>query len=162
VSVSRIPSDTQLRAWRSMAMVHTALVESLEAELWESRQLHFGWYDVLVTLRLSDGAMRMSELAEMALISRSAATRLVDKIEQAGYVERYVCPTDRRGMVVSLTPEGRKVQERAAPIVLRQLQNHFGRYLDQEQAEAMAENFERILEGEGIRIPSRLPARSAP
>jgi DNA-binding MarR family transcriptional regulator len=144
-----------------MAMVHTALVESLEAELWESRKLHFGWYDVLVTIRLSGGAMRMSELAEMALISRSAATRLVDKIEEAGYVERHVCPTDRRGMVVSLTPEGRKVQERAAPIVLRQLQNHFGRYLDQEQAEAMAQNFERILEGEGVRIPSRLPARSA-
>jgi DNA-binding MarR family transcriptional regulator len=144
-----------------MAMVHTALVESLEAELWEFRKLHFGWYDVLVTIRLSGGAMRMSELAEMALISRSAATRLVDKIEEAGYVERYVCPTDRRGMVVSLTPEGRKVQERAAPIVLRQLQNHFGRYLDQEQAEAMAQNFERILEGEGVRIPSRLPARSA-
>jgi len=143
-------------------MVHTALVESLEAELWESRQLHFGWYDVLVTLRLSGGSMRMSELAETALISRSAATRLVDKIEQAGYVERYVCPTDRRGMVVSLTPEGRKVQERAAPIVLRQLQNRFGRYLDQEQAEALAETFERILKGEGIRIPSRLPARSLP
>jgi DNA-binding MarR family transcriptional regulator len=144
-----------------MAMVHTALVESLEAELWESRRLHFGWYDVLVTIRLSGGAMRMSELAEMALISRSAATRLVDKIEQAGYVERHICPTDRRGMVVSLTPEGRKVQERAAPIVLRQLQNHFGRYLDQRQAEAMAENFERILEGEGVRIPSGSPARSA-
>jgi DNA-binding MarR family transcriptional regulator len=144
-----------------MAMVHTSIVESLETELWESRRLHFGWYDVLVTIRLFGGAMRMSELAEMALISRSAATRLVDKIEEAGYVERYVCPTDRRGMVVSLTPEGRKVQERAAPVVLRQLQNHFGRYLDQEQAEAMALNFERILEGEGVRIPSRLPARNA-
>lgn len=159
--MSRIPSDTQLRAWRSMAMVHIALVESLEAELWEARRLHFGWYDVLVTIRLSGGAMRMSELAEMALISRSAATRLVDKIEEAGYVERYVCPTDRRGMVVSLTPDGRKVQERAAPIVLRQLQNHFGRYLDEEQAEAMAETFERILEGEGVRIPSRSLAPSA-
>ena len=142
-------------------MVHTALVESLEAELWESRKLHFGWYDVLVTIRLSGGAMRMSELAEMALISRSAATRLVDKIEEAGYVERYVCPTDRRGMVVSLTPEGRKVQERAAPIVLRQLQSHFGRYLDESEAESMAQSFERILEGEGIGIPPRPAVKSA-
>jgi DNA-binding MarR family transcriptional regulator len=143
-----------------MAMVHSSIVESLEAELWESRRLHFGWYDVLVTIRLSGGAMRMSELAEMALISRSAATRLVDKIEEAGYVERYVCPTDRRGMVVSLTPEGRKVQERAAPIVLRQLQSRFGRYLDQEQAEAMADNFERILIGEGVRVPAGPAAKS--
>ena len=144
-----------------MAMVHSAILESLEAELWKARQLHFGWYDVLVTIRLSGGAMRMSELADMALISRSAATRLVDKIEEAGYVERYICPTDRRGMVVSLTDQGRKVQERAAPVVLRGLQRHFGDYLDQEQAEAMANNFERILRGEGIRIPSGPAVRSA-
>jgi DNA-binding MarR family transcriptional regulator len=144
-----------------MAMVHTAIVEALEDELWETRGLHFGWYDVLVTIRLSGGAMRMSELAEMALISRSAATRLVDKIEEAGYVERHVCPTDRRGMEVSLTAEGRKVQERAAPIVLRRLQKHFGAYLDEEQAVAMADTFERILVGQGVRVPSRPPARTA-
>jgi DNA-binding MarR family transcriptional regulator len=96
----------------------------------------------------------MSELAEMALISRSAATRLVDKIEDAGFVERYVCPTDRRGMVVALTTEGRKVQERAAPVFLRGLQNHFGQYLDGPQAEVMAETFERLLVGEGHKIPS--------
>ena len=137
-----------------MAMVHTAIVEALEAELWEARQLHFSWYDVLVTLRLSGGAMRMSELAEMALISRSAATRLVDKIEDAGLVERYVCATDRRGMVVSLTPEGRKAQERAAPVFLRGLQKHFGQYLDDAQASDMGDTFDRLLAGEGIRIPS--------
>jgi DNA-binding MarR family transcriptional regulator len=152
--MSRIPSETQLRAWRSMAMVHTAILEALETELWEAHKLHFAWYDVLVTIRLSGGAMRMSELAEMALISRSAATRLVDKIEEAGYVERHVCPTDRRGMVVSLTPEGRKVQSRAAPVVLRALQRRFGRYFDEDQAEAMADTFERLLVGEGLRVPS--------
>ena len=144
-----------------MAMAHTAILESLEAELWEARQLHFGWYDVLVTLRLSGGSMRMSELAELALISRSAATRLVDKIEEAGYVERYICPTDRRGMVVSLTAEGRRVQERAAPVVLRGLERHFGRYFDEEQAETMANTFERLLVGEGLRTPTGPAVRSA-
>ena len=144
-----------------MAMVHTAILESLEAELWEARKLQFGWYDVLVTIRLSGGSMRMSELADLALISRSAATRLVDKIEAAGYVERHICPTDRRGMVVSLTTEGRKVQERAAPIVLRGLEQHFGRYLDEEQAEWMATTFERILIGEGMRTIAGPAVRSA-
>ena len=144
-----------------MAMLHSAILEALETELWETHRLHFAWYDVLVTIRLSGGAMRMSELAEIALISRSAATRLVDKIEEAGYVERYVCPTDRRGMVVSLTAEGRKVQSRAAPVVLRGLQSHFGRYLDEDQAEAMADTFERILLAEGLRVPSREAVRAA-
>lgn len=144
-----------------MAMVHTAILESLEAELWEARQLHFGWYDILVTIRLSGGSMRMSELADLALISRSAATRLVDKIEEAGYVERHICPTDRRGMVVSLTPEGRKVQERAAPVVLRGLERHFGRYLEEDEAEAMADYFDRILVGEGLRTIARPAVPSA-
>ncbi len=144
-----------------MAMVYGALLESLEDELWAARRLHFAWYDVLVTIRLSGGAMRMSELADMALISRSAATRLVDKIEEAGYVERRVCPTDRRGMVVSLTAQGRDVQERAARVVLRGLQKHFGAYLDEEQAESMANTFERILAGEGLPTPSRPPAAIA-
>jgi len=143
-------------------MVHAAILEALEAELWEARGLHFAWYDILVTIRLSGGAMRMSELAELALISRSAATRLVDRIENAGLVERYICPTDRRGMVVALTPEGRKVQERAAPVVLRGLHAHFGRYLDEEQAETMAATFERLLTGEGIRTPSSPRAVRSP
>ena len=142
-------------------MVHTAILESLEAELWEARRLHFGWYDVLVTIRLSGGSMRMSELADLALISRSAATRLVDKIEEAGYVERHICPTDRRGMVVSLTPEGRKVQERAAPIVLRGLERRFGRYLDEDEAETMANCFDRILVGEGLQTIARPAVRNA-
>ena len=137
-----------------MARVHTAILEGLETELWEAHRLHFSWYDVLVTIRLSGGAMRMSELAEVALISRSAATRLVDKIEEAGYVERHVCPTDRRGMVVSLTEAGRRVQSRAAPVVLRGLQRRFGRYLDEDQAEALADTFERVLLGEGLRVPA--------
>ena len=105
--------------------------------------------------------MRMSELADLALISRSAATRLVDKIEEAGYVERHICPTDRRGMVVSLTAEGRRVQERAAPIVLRGLERHFGRYLDEAEAEAMANCFDRILVGEGLRTIARPAVRNA-
>ena len=142
-------------------MVHTAILESLEDELWEARQLHFSWYDVLVTIRLAGGSMRMSELADMALISRSAATRLVDKIERAGYVERRICPTDRRGMVVSLTEEGRKVQQGAAPVVLRGLEKHFGRYLNEQQAEDMANTFERLLIGEGLNVPSRPAVRTA-
>ena len=142
-------------------MVHTAIVESLEVELWEARRLHFGWYDILVTIRLSGGSMRMSELADLALISRSAATRLVDKIEEAGYVERHICPTDRRGMEVSLTAEGRKVQERAAPIVLRGLERHFGRYLDEDEAEEMANSLDRILVGLGLPTIAGPALRSA-
>jgi DNA-binding MarR family transcriptional regulator len=144
-----------------MAMVHTAILEALEDELWEARQLHFSWYDVLVTIRLAGGSMRMSELADMALISRSAATRLVDKIERAGYVERRICPTDRRGMVVSLTDEGRKVQQGAAPVVLRGLEKHFGRYLNEKQAEEMANTFERLLIGEGLNVPSGPAVKTA-
>lgn len=155
--MSRLPSQTQIRAWRSLALVHTGLVELLEKELWTERGLHFSWYDVLVTLRLTGGAMRMHELAEYSLLSRSAATRLVEKIEEAGLVERRICPSDRRGIVVTLTAEGRKVQERAAPLFLRTLQKHFGQHLEEEQAEMLASALERVLVGEGRSSP-RLPS----
>jgi DNA-binding MarR family transcriptional regulator len=94
----------------------------------------------------------MHELADHTLISRSAATRLIDKIEEAGLVERRVCPSDRRGMEVVLTTEGKKVQESAAPIVLRGLQRHFGRHLDLAQAETLATALESVLTGEGAAV----------
>lgn len=148
--MQRIRSEVQVRAWRSLAKVHSLLVETMEEELWAERGLHGDWYDVLVTLRLAGGSLRMHELADQALISRSAATRLIDKIEEAGLVQRRVCHSDRRGMEVVLTTEGRKVQEGAAPVVLRGLRRHFGRHLDAVQAENLAVALESVLAGEGL------------
>ena len=149
---SRVPSDTDLRAWRALMRVYSDVVDHLEADLTEAERLPLAWYEVLVNLRLAGGAMRMHELAEHLTLSRSAATRFVDRVEEAGFVERAICPTDRRGMLVTLTDAGRKAQERAAPITLRGIQKNFGNHLTAEQAEAVADALETVLQGQGKAI----------
>ncbi len=143
------PSDNQLRAWRNLMLVHGEVVERLEADLASADKLPLAWYEALVTLRLAGGGMRMHELAKEMTLTRSAATRFVDRLEEAGLVERTLCETDRRGMTVTLTKAGQLAQERAAPVALNGLRQHFARHLTEEQAAAIAAALEAVLVGEG-------------
>ncbi|MBU6423204.1 MAG: MarR family transcriptional regulator [Chloroflexota bacterium] len=79
-------------------------------------------YDVLVTLSTAPPeGVRPSDLAERALLTRSGMTRLLQRLEERGLVERHACPLDRRGRFVALTPPGRRLLRRAAPALLRGL-----------------------------------------
>jgi DNA-binding MarR family transcriptional regulator len=90
----------------------------------------------------------MHRLAELATLSRSGTTRLIDRIEAEGLVERRACPSDRRGLEVVLTAQGRELQERAAPVALRGIQEHFGRHLDDHGARRLAELLEQVVASE--------------
>src|SRR3990172_6181351 len=146
--MSRLPDESRIRAWQGVMRIHDAVSGALEAALLETSALPLPWYQVLVELRLAGGALRMHQLAEVATLSRSGTTRFVDRIEEAGLVERRVCPSDRRGMEVVLTAKGYEVQKRAAPMALRGIQEHLGRHLTQEQAQMLAEVLEGVVEGE--------------
>jgi DNA-binding MarR family transcriptional regulator len=128
--------------------VHAQVVDHLESDLADANHLPLDWYELLVTLRLAGGALRMHELAEQLTLSRSAATRFVDRVEEVGLVERTICPTDRRGMMVALTETGRRAQQSAAPVTLRGIQRHFGQHLTEQQIEELATTLEAILRGE--------------
>lgn len=149
----QVPDETRLRVWRALLGVHAGVANALEDALQETRGIPLAWYQVLVELRLAGGALRMHRLAELATLSPSGTTRLVDRIEAAGLVERRVCPTDRRGLEVVLTPEGQKVQIAAGPLVLRGIQEHLGRHLEDDQAEALATMLETVLAGERSDLP---------
>jgi len=134
--------------------VHGGVSAALEDRLAENRGLPLPWYQVLVELRLAGGSLRMHQLAELATLSRSGTTRLVDRIEAAGLVERRVCPTDRRGLEVILTAKGREVQAGAAPLVLRGIGQHFGRHLDDAQARTLMGLLEEVVEAENSEPPA--------
>src|SRR5712691_5660891 len=90
------------------------------------------WYEVLLHLNRSpEGRMRMQDLADLALQSRSGLTRVVDRMEAAGLVSREVCPSDRRGILAVITPEGRRSFRRAALLHVRGIERHFGRHLSE-------------------------------
>jgi len=102
--------EEELAAWRGMLRAHAELVRELDAELAREHDMPLSSYEVLLFLNDSeDGRMRMSELADSALLSRSGLTRLVDRLERQGLLKRERCESDARGWFAEITPEGRRV-----------------------------------------------------
>lgn len=125
VGVSR-PDETTVDAWRALLRAHVHLTAALDAELRRDQDLPLEWYDVLLQLHDHDGRLRMSELADVLLVSRSNCTRLVDRLERARLVTREVDPDDARGRLAALTVEGRRRLRRAAPTHLDGIARHVG------------------------------------
>lgn len=135
--------DPRLSAWRAFLRAHATVMRALERELIAEQGLALTDYDVLVQLATAaDRRLRMSELADALLLSRSGVTRLVDRMVAEGLVERVTCETDRRGQWASLTRAGHARLRAATPIHLRGVTEHF---LDQIGPGDLAE-LERMLE----------------
>ena len=101
--------EEELAAWRGMLRAHAELVRELDAELAREHDMPLSSYEVLLFLNDSDqGRMRMSELADSVLLSRSGLTRLVDRLERQGLLRRERCASDARGWFAESTPEGRR------------------------------------------------------
>lgn len=93
--------------WRSFLRAHARVTRVLETELIAEQRLSLAAYDVLVQLaELPDFRLRMTELADAILLSRSGVTRLVERLERAGLVSRERADGDGRGVVAVLTPVG--------------------------------------------------------
>ena len=103
-------TEEELAAWRGMLRAHAELVKALDAELTREHDLPLSSYEVLLFLNDSDqGRMRMSELADSVLLSRSGLTRLVDRLERDGLLKRERCESDARGLFAEITDEGRRL-----------------------------------------------------
>jgi DNA-binding MarR family transcriptional regulator len=140
--------SVKMRAWRTFLTAHSAVIEALSKDLESSVGLPLTWYEVLLYLKESDGGrLRMHELAESLLLSRSAATRFVDRMEAAGLVGRESCATDGRGTFVVMTDHGRDVFRRAAPVHLAGIDRYFTGNITIGEAKDMAESLGRVLEG---------------
>src|ERR1700745_3369914 len=101
---------TELGAWRGFLRAHRGLVALLDAELVARHQLPLTSYEVLLQLADSPtGALRMSDVADRVLLSRSGLTGLVDRREREGLVRRRACPSDLRGQLAEITERGREV-----------------------------------------------------
>lgn len=157
------PDDRRIDAWRALLATHAALVDRLSEELEEERDLPLPWYEVLLFLNLApDGRLRMGELAGSLLLTPSGITRLIDRMEDKGLVQRQQCPSDRRGWHAVITPAGRSQLKGAAPVHRRGIEEHFGRHLSDEEADVLADTLGRVLailrpdtaERIGVRAPA--------
>jgi DNA-binding MarR family transcriptional regulator len=118
--------DPRLATWAAFLRAHARVVRELERELQAEQRMALTDYDVLVQLAAAeDRRLRMSELADRLLLSRSGATRLVDRLVAQGLVAREICDTDRRGQWAALTDAGLDRLRAAAPTHLRGVGEHF-------------------------------------
>ena len=125
MSVTQGLTSTELTAWRSFLRAHATVVRALESELMAEHDLPLASYDVLVQLsEAPDRRLRMTELADRVLLSRSGLTRLADRLEREGLLRREACPSDARGTLAVLTEAGFERLQAAWPTHLRGVQEH--------------------------------------
>lgn len=141
--MSKKPSNG-VRAWRELMHVHSSVTSAIDATLRENVGIPGTWYEALVEIAFAGGTMRMNEFAAETTLTKSGATRFVDRLQQAGLVQRTTCPTDRRVWQLELTSRGKEVQETADPYVLDALDEHFGSKLSDEEAQILYQALHRI------------------
>lgn len=135
----------ELRAWRGLLRAHACLAKRLDAELEQAHGLPMTSYEVLYHLEeATGGRMRMCELAEQAQLSRSGLTRLVDRLEREGLLERCSCDHDARGSYACLTPAGRERLEAARGTHLAVVREHFLSRFSESELSLLADMWERI------------------
>lgn len=136
--------ERELRAWRAFLAAHATVISKLGTEMKDQFDLPVTWYDVLVQLFEAGGRLRMHELAGSLLLSRSATTRFVDRLEKADLICREACPDDRRGTFVTLTPQGRARLEEIGPSHIAGVRRHFIDLLSDAQIDVLAEALEKL------------------
>ena len=138
------PSPERLRSWRLYFESALALVDVLDAELEQAVGIPQRWYDVLVQLEESPDGIRMNELAERILYSKSGFTRVVDRMEEAGLVRRVRPEHDRRSILVVLSEKGRETMEEARRHHRNGIERHFSQHLTDADVKALTRSLEKV------------------
>lgn len=139
-------TDPKIRAWGLLLATHTALVERIELALANADLPALAWYDVLWELEQApERKLRMHELAQCIVLSRSNLTRLADRLETAGLLQREACSNDRRGNFLLLTDAGRAMRKKMWPVYRAQIVALFSNPIDDNQATVMGDGFVSIL-----------------
>jgi len=141
--------DQRITLMGLLVEAHARLTRVLGAELEEACGLPLSWYDVMIRLgRSPEGFLTMTRLAAEVSLTSGGLTRLVDRMEAAGYLERRNCPTDRRSVFVALTPAGTTMLAEATAEHLKGLDRHLLAPLDPDDRAAL-ETALRKLRGDG-------------
>lgn len=146
----KIRSTPASEAWQGVMTAFTRVNRLLANEMEAETSVSLEWYSILLILAQTDQqAMRPSDLADQIGLSRSATTRLVDRLEVAGLVERRSCSSDRRGSFVALTARGEKVFIEAGRVHLRGINQHVGSHVTEQELAQIAELLGKLADGVG-------------
>ena len=139
----RVQDPKYVETWGCLLRLQSQVVARIEEDLKKQGEISLTWYDVLLALENAPGnRLRMSEIADQIVLSRSALTRSVDKLEAEGYLRRERCSHDERGAYGVLTKKGQRALAEARPVYWAGIKKYFAGNL----TEADISNLERILE----------------
>ncbi len=140
-------SPAELAVWRTLQRAQATIIRRIESELLERHGLQLASFDVLQQLAQATGQrLRMNDLADRVLLSRSGLTRLVDRLEREGLVERHACPSDARGLFAVLTDCGRGRLEEATPTYHRRIRTCFLDRLGADELRQVAATASKLAE----------------
>lgn len=144
-------SAAELGAWRGLLRVHASLMKELDAELEAAHRLPLTSYEVLLQLADSpDQRMRMCDLADSVLLSRSGMSRLVDRLERDGLLTRAACSADARGSYAVITQAGLDLLAAARPTHHEGVRRRFLSHLSDDDLAQLADYWQRILAAQQV------------
>jgi DNA-binding MarR family transcriptional regulator len=139
-------SKEGLEAWKGLLLAHATLVEQIDKRMAQANLLPLDWYDALLALEDAPGQrLKMSELADQVLLSKSGLTRLVDRMEAKGYLRRESCMSDRRVAYAVLTPEGLNAREKSWPTYRAAIEEFYASQLSPEEAKVIGNALMRFI-----------------
>jgi DNA-binding MarR family transcriptional regulator len=141
--------DARNSLWRLFLTAQVKLLDRIEARFSNAGLPPMEWYDVLLTLKQApDHRVRLSDLADQVLLSRSNLTRLVDRLEKAELLRREPCPSDRRGTFAVLTEAGLAMQQKMWVVYAQEIAELFGKHLNNQELKVMQRVLNRMLAAE--------------
>ena len=155
---SRASTRDRVASWRALLLAQSAVLRAIDADLQRAGHVPLHWYDVLLELDAApQRRLRIQELAARVVLTRTRVSRLVDRLVDAGLAERQPDPDDGRACFAALTPAGRAALRAAAPVYLAGIEQHFARHLTDEQADAISEGLQQVVDAHRL-----LPAPVVP
>ena len=142
--MARDDSERWMPAWLALLRTHARLWDQLEAQIRRDHGLTIARYDVLAQLDMSGGQLRLSDLASAIVLSPSGLSKLLDRMEASGLIQREPDPDDARASLATLTPEGRALVKGARRSHHALLEQTFGAALDDRDIAELARIMGRI------------------
>src|SRR2546425_3406956 len=141
----QVPGRRGVEAWRSLLRAHATLIRRLDTDLERETGLALADFDVLAQLAAAHGELRMTELADRALISRSGMTRRVARLVDEGLVRRDKAGSDARGVVVALTEAGIARLAETVPVHARGIAQLFVAQLDDQELALLERALNKVI-----------------
>jgi DNA-binding MarR family transcriptional regulator len=134
--VPKLTSAKAEQVWEGILKAHCSMTAAIEKDLFPKTGLQLGWYQVLAHLSHAPNSMlRFQDLARVAGITDSGASRRLNQMIKAGLIDRHLCESDRRGVYAHLTDKGKSAYTKAHAVFLRSLDRNLGSQLHPGEAD---------------------------